>query len=118
MSCVDEIFIGDEGTSIEFLVKECDDSDPDNPIEVLVDISSATSLEIIFLLPDELGTTLLKTEPDVKFITDGTDSLFHYLSIPSDFSIEGTWKAQGRITMPSGKWYTSKISFKVKDVIS
>jgi len=113
MSCVDELFIGDEGTSIEFLVKECNDADPDNPFEELVDISSATGFQLTFLKSDE--TSLVKTNPDVKFMTDGTDSLVHYLTISTDLDLSGYWKAQLRIIMPSGKWYTSTIKFKVNE---
>lgn len=111
MACVDELFVGDEGTSIQFLVKECDDTDPDNPIEALVDISSATAFELTFLKPDK--TTLVKTNPDVLFLTDGTDSLVHYVTIAGDIDLKSTWKAQLRVTMPTGRWYTSEIKFKV-----
>ena len=114
MACVDELFIGDTGTSIQFLIKECDDT-VTPAVETLVDISSATAMQITFLKPDK--TTLVKNMPDVKFFTDGTDSLLHYLTIVSDLDIKGTWKAQARITMPSGEWYASIISFKVKAVL-
>jgi len=112
MACVDELFIGDTGTSVEFLVKECDDSDPDNPVEVLVNVSTATEFQIVFIKPDK--TTLVVTNPEVKFLTDGSDSLVHYLTVEADLDQKGTWKAQLRVTMPSGKWYASIISFKVK----
>ena len=115
MACVDELFIGDTGTSIEFLIKECDDSDPDNPVEVLVDVSSATTMVITFLKPD--ATTLVVNNPEVEFLTDGTDSVIRYLTIESDLDVVGTWKGQLRITMLTGVWYTSKISFKVKDIL-
>lgn len=113
MACVDELFIGDTGTSIEFLIKECDDSDPDNPVEVLVDVSSATAFVLTFVRPLD-ATTLVKTNPEVKFLTDGTDSLIHYLTVKADLDQEGLWKAQLRVLMPTGEWYTSEISFFVK----
>jgi len=116
MSCVDELFIGDTGTSIEFLIKECDNSDVDNPVEVIVDVSQATAFQLNFLNPDD-GTVLPKTDPEVKLLTDGTDGLVHYLTIETDLSVSGPWKAQLRVTMASGKWYTSKISFTVKEPI-
>lgn len=108
MSCVDEIYFGDVGTSIEFLVKECNDSDPDNPFEELVDISSATKMDVIFLKPDETNITKIGV-----FVTDGTDSLLRYITEADFLDQVGKWKAQARITMPTGKWYTSSISFKV-----
>ena len=111
MACVDELFVGDTGTSIEFLVKECDDT-VDPPVEVLVDVSSATLIEITFLKPDD--TTL----PVVgSFLTDGTDSIVRYITLLNTLDIAGPWKGQAKITMPSGSWYTSKISFTVKDVL-
>ena len=114
MACVGELFIGDTGTSIEVLVKECNDK-LDPPVEELVDISDATGLQIKFIKPD--GSALIKTEPDVKLLTDGTDSLFHYLTLQSDLDQSGNWKAQGKVTMPSGTWYTSTFKFKVNDVL-
>ena len=70
---------------------------------------------ITFLKPDE--TTLVVNNPEVKFLTDGTDSLIHYLTVASDLDQVDTWKAQLRVTMPTGVWYTSTISFKVKEVL-
>ena len=116
MACVDELFIGDTGTSIEFLIKECNNDDPDNPVEELVDVSSATAMIITFLKPD--ATTLVVAMVDgVEFLTDGTDSVIRYLTQSTDLDVAGTWKAQLRVTMLTGVWYTSKISFKVKDVL-
>ncbi len=115
MACVDELYVGDTGTSIEFLIKECDDTDPDNPVEVLVDISAATSMQITFLKPDE--TYLVVTDPDVAFLTDGTDSILRYLTTSSNLDGSGTWKAQAKITMPNGSWYASVVRFTVKDVL-
>ena len=114
MACVDELFIGDIGTSIQFLVKECNDT-VDPPVEELVDISAATAMQITFLKPD--GSTLVVTNPEVAFLTDGTDSIIHYKTIVTDLDVAGTWKAQAKITMPTGAWYTSTISFKVKEVL-
>lgn len=112
MACVDQLYIGDTGTSIEFLVKECNDTDPDNPFEEVVNISSATAMRITFLKPDD--TTLIKNMPDVDFITDGSDGLLHYLTIDTDLDQEGNWKAQAKITLPTGSWYSSPINFTVK----
>lgn len=112
MACVDEIYLGDVGTSIEFLIKECNDSDPDKPFEELVDISSATLMNIVFLKPDGTKIPVLGS-----FLTDGTDSVLRYITIDGFLDSVGKWKAQAQITMPTGKWYTSLISFKVLEVI-
>ena len=115
MACQDELFIGDTGTSIEFLIKECENSDPDNPVEVVVDVQSATTKIITFLKGD--GGSLVVNNPDVKFLNDGSDGIIHYYTKSTDLDVEGPWKAQLRITMPTGVWYTSKVSFRVKDVL-
>jgi len=115
MSCDNEIFVGDTGTSIEFLIKECDSTDPANVVESLVDVSSATSFDLKFIKPD--GTSLSKANPDVWFLTDGTDSLIRYITIETDLDQAGTWKAQLRITLPLGKWYGSTVKFKVRQVL-
>jgi len=115
MSCVDEIFVGDIGTSIEFLIKECDDSDPDNPVEVLVDVSTATAMQIIFLKQD--ASTLVVTNPQVRFLTNGEDSIIHYFIVDGDIDQAGYWEAQLKVTLPTGVWYTSKINFTVSSPI-
>lgn len=112
MACADEIYLGDIGTSIQFLVKECNDNDPDNPFEEFVDISSATNMDIVFLKPDES-----KAPVTGSFVTDGTDSLLKYITVDGFLDQAGKWKAQAQITMPTGKWYTSSISFKVLETI-
>lgn len=110
--CCQEIFLNDEGTSIQFEVYTCDEnSDP--RVETGVDISAATAQLITFLKPDGV-TTVPKSG---SFLTDGTDFISHYVT-EADFLDEiGTWKAQNRITLPGGKWYTSIISFKVVDIL-
>jgi len=115
MLCVANLFMGDVGTSIEFLIKECDNSDTYGYSEKLVDVSTVTFFELTFLKPDD--TVLVKTTPDVKFLTDGADLLVHYLTVATDLDQAGKWKAQLRLTMPSGKWYSNRITFQVKEPI-
>ena len=116
MACEDILFLGDTGTSIEFLIKECDNSDPDNPVEVIVDVHNATTMVITFLKED--GTTSVVTNPAVGFLTDGTDGIIRYITLSDTLDVTGTWKAQLRVTMPGGVWYTTIIKFKVKAILA
>lgn len=110
--CCNEIFIGDTGTSFQFVVYTCDETDPDNHVENLVDVSLASTMVITFLKPID-SSTLVVTNPEVQFLTDGTDSIIHYVTVESDLDQEGYWIAQLKVTMPDGSWYTSKINFDV-----
>ena len=110
MACTDQIFVGDEGTSIEFEVYECDTS-VDPAVSNIVDISTSTAREVIFLKPD--GTT--STGHVGTFLTDGTDGIIKYITVVGDIDQAGPWKAQARITTPNGKWYSSKVSFTVAE---
>ena len=116
MACIDELFLGDTGTSIEFLVKECNNDDPDNPVEEVVDVQTATAMEITFLKPDATPLVVDMTD-GVEFLTDGTDGVIRYLTISTDLDTAGNWRAQLRVTLLTGVWYTSIIKFKVKDVL-
>lgn len=112
-TCTDELFVGDIGTSIEFYIRECDDSDPDNPVSIPVDISTATLLEVIFLKPDQSTFTV-----EGELVTDPDDSLMRYITLAGELDLAGPWKSQAKITMPTGLWHTSTVSFKVKDPLS
>jgi len=94
------IQIGDTGTIIELELKNGSQ---------IVDVSTATTQEIIFRKPDG-ATTLTKAS---SFTTDGTDGLIRYLSLAADFDIAGNWEMQGHIITPAGEWRTLIIKFKV-----
>lgn len=111
MTCLDELYLNDEGTSIEFEVYECDDT-VDPPVQNLVNISSATVQAVNFLKPD--GTTINRTG---EFLTDGTDGITRYITVSGDLDVTGPWKAQAVITLPTGKWATSIIEFQVLQTI-
>ena len=74
----------------------------------VIDISTATVKQIIFKKPS--GTSVTQT---ASFYTDGTDGQIVYASVDGDLDETGTWKLQGAITMSSGSWHSSIVSFSV-----
>ena len=98
MAC--EIHLADIGTVFRLTLKDCDD--------VAVDISSATTKEIIFKKPD--GTQVTKA---ASFYSDGTDGIIEYSTIEDDLDMTGTWKIQAKVIMPTGTWSSNIQSFKV-----
>lgn len=94
-----KIHVGDIGTQLVMTVKDDD---------VVVDISSATDLEIFIKKPN--GISYEKTG---VFYTDGTDGKMYYTSVTGDFNAAGNYKLQGRVSLPGGTYYTSINDFKV-----
>lgn len=96
---LEEIHVGDTGT--EFIVIAKSDT-------LVLDISSATTKQLIFVKPD--GTKLTKT---ATFYTNGTDGKLSYVTQSTDLDQQGSWKIQAKITLPSGTWSSSIGKFKV-----
>ena len=94
-----EVHIGDTGT--RFTLTFYDDT-------TLVDVSAATTKQILFLAPD--GGLLTKT---ATFTTDGSDGKIYYDSLAADFDEKGVWCWQGRVVTPSGEWWSDVASFEV-----
>jgi type IV secretory pathway VirB6-like protein len=94
-----EIHQNDIGTIFKATIK--DDT-------TVVDISSATTKQLIFTKPD--GT---KLEKDASFFTDGTDGILTYTTVSGDLSVVGTWKVQGYVILTSGTWKTDIKKMKV-----
>lgn len=90
----DEVRYGDIGTRFEFQVIEDEEA---------VDISSATSVEIIFKKPDRTTTTV-----DAEFIDDGSDGWIVYVVEEQEegyfLDQTGKWEAQAKVTMETGVW--------------
>lgn len=95
------IHINDIGTKFEVTIK-------DN--ELIVDISDATTKEIIFKKPDDS----VLTKP-ASFTTDGIDGKMEYSVVSGDLNVSGLWKLQVRIVTPSGEWKTDITDFPVVD---
>ena len=73
-----------------------------------VDISGATTKQIILLKPD--GTSI---QEDASFVTDGTDGQLSYTIQSGDLNVCGTWRIQWLIILTSGTWRTDAKTFKV-----
>jgi hypothetical protein len=96
---VEEIHEDDIGTKFLLTVKDGTSA---------VDISSATTKQIIFEKPD--GTTLTK---DATFDSDGSDGKIYYESISGDLDTAGTWTIQAKVILPTGTWKSNKETFAV-----
>jgi DUF4097 and DUF4098 domain-containing protein YvlB len=99
MAC--EIHIGDVGTRFLFTIQDCDDVNP-------LDVSTASSIEIIFKKPDSSTLTVTAT-----FLTDGTDGKVYYDTVAGDIDQVGRWQVQGKVTFPTGVFYSDIHKFQV-----
>lgn len=95
--------LGDVGTVYRATVK-----DQDN---VVVDVSGASTKEIIFRSP----TGVLKPF-DAAFTTDGIDGQIEYKTLTGNINEEGTWEWQPHVIITAGnEWYGDPKEFVVKD---
>ena len=108
MSHNQPIFAGDIGTIFELTIEESIDG-----IDTVVNVSSATTRQLIFRKPDQ--SVLTKT---ASFTTDGTDGKIRYVTAPGDIDTAGQWIVQGKVVMPSGTFYSSMIGFKVSSPLT
>lgn len=94
-----EVHVGDIGTIFELTVMDG---------ASVVDVSTATTKEIVFRKPD--GTTATKT---ATFTTNGSDGKIRYATVANDLDKHGTWKVQAHIIMPTGEWRSDMSEFTV-----
>jgi len=94
MPCQDEVHLNDIGTIFRATINDCVDG-----VQSVLDISSATTKELVFKTP--LG--ILKTKT-ASFTTDGTDGQIEWTTINGDLDEIGEWKLQAYIVLPSGSW--------------
>ena len=94
-----QIHVGDIGTTLVGTV--LDDG-------AVVDISSASSMQMIIKRPDQ--TTMTKTASNY---TDGTDGKMKYVTVTDDIDQVGNWKIQGKVVIGSATYYSSVSTFKV-----
>lgn len=80
---------------------------------VALNISSATTREILLGKPDDTVTTNVAT-----FTTDGTDGLIQLTTTASTFDQTGEWEIQGHIIAPGVDWHTAAATFAVLTVLS
>lgn len=95
------VHVGDVGTTVEVTITKDDGT--------ALNISAATEKKIRF----KSLTTIVK---DAAFVTDGSDGKLKYVTITADtvFARAGTWKVQGYVNLPSGKWSTDIASVTVE----
>lgn len=74
----------------------------------VVDISAATTKQLIFKKPD--GTLLTKAG---SFYTDGTDGILQYTSIADDLTPTGIWKLQGYVVIGTNQHKSDIYKFRV-----
>lgn len=100
MSQTAALHVGDIGTALELTVVDKG---------VVVDLSDATTLEIILASPCGTVTTF-----EAELSTDGTDGKLRYVTESADDLDEaGTWQRQGHVITPDGEWHTSIAKFTV-----
>ena len=96
----DNIHVNDIGTIFRLTMTDSNG--------VVLDISGATTQEIVFEKPD--GTLLTKTS---VFTNTGTDGKMQYLSVSGDLNSRGIWHLQGHVILPGGEWRSSRGHFEV-----
>lgn len=99
----EEIHKGDIDT--KFLVTVQDN-------EAAIDISSASTKEIVFKKPDGTIDTHAAT-----FENTGTDGQIYYKTVSGDLDAEGTWTLQAKIIMGDGTWHSSVKTFSVYETL-
>jgi hypothetical protein len=100
-----EIHYNDIGTVILVTINDCVAGVP-----TVLDLSSASSLQLIFKSPS--STSVTKT---ASLYTDGTDGKIFYTSVDGDFEELGTWRIQARIVIGGGTFRSDIGSFRVYD---
>lgn len=93
--------VDDFGTILNITIREGGKS---------LDISGATSVEVVFDRPNNNG----KTTKNASFATDGKDGKIKY-SIEEDLlDTPGEWRIQVILTFANGKWHSDIGVFIVK----
>jgi len=92
--------VDDFGTTFQITLTDSDG--------VAVDISSATTKQILFEKPD--GTPLTKT---AGFATDGTDGIIQWVATAGVLGLFGLWKIQGRVSAVSFQYSSEKGDFRL-----
>jgi hypothetical protein len=95
-----EIHLNDVGTAFRATFK--------NQAGVVIDISSATTIEFLFLKPDKN----LSVQTGTLF-TDGKDGKAQYVSVSGFLDQKGIWKVQGYVAWGGSHWYSDIERFRV-----
>lgn len=98
------IHVGDVGTVIVVTVTENG---------VALDLSAATEKALVFAPPEALAIF----EKAASFTTDGKDGKIQYALAAGDLAIDGTWRVQARVTLPTWSGYSDAVSFVVDEAL-
>ena len=95
------VHVGDIGTIFELTVEDCNG---------VVDISTATTLEIIFRKPD--GTQVINL---ACLSGTGVDGKMRYkTTVSTEIDQEGDWLMQGRVEFGADDFKTTVVGFNVQ----
>jgi hypothetical protein len=100
MTQVNEVHVGDEGTSIEVVILD-EDNEP-------LDISTATAM-VIKIRARKKQTKAIAA----SFVTDGSDGKIHIITDQNTLDFAGKWKIQAHVTLPEGAWSSDQGEFEV-----
>ena len=104
MACSEqEVHYNDIGTVFLVTVKDCVSG-----TSTALDVSTATSLQIVFKSPS--GTSSTKT---ASLNSDGTDGKIYYTSVDGDLNETGTWRMQAVVSIDGGTYRSEVGTFKV-----
>ena len=104
MSCSEEqIHHNDIGTLFLVTVNDCVSG-----TSTALDVSTATSLEIILKSPSGVASTKTATVN-----TNGTDGKIQYVTVDGDLNEVGTWRIQAKVSISGGVYRSDVESFKV-----
>lgn len=105
MSVTPKVRIGDFGTRFEVTIVNQHD-------ESIVDISGATTKEIIF--KNKNGTRFARS---ASFTNDGKDGKMYADTQAGDINVTGDWRYMGHVITSSGEWHTEELKFIVEDIL-
>ncbi len=108
-SCPEEVHLGDIGTIFRATINDCTETNG-VATQTAIDISSATTLELIFKSPKGVVKTFT-----AGFTTDGSDGQIQYTTILGDLDEVGNWKIQAYIVLPTGSWRSDIGQFRVHE---
>lgn len=98
---MNELQLSDIKVRVLFTIKEDDE---------IVDISGATTKQIIIQNPNGASTTYT-----ASFMTDGTDGQLYYETQSGELDIVGTWKCQAKVVLSGGTYRSPVQSFRVNN---
>ena len=75
---------------------------------VAIDVSSATTKQILLEDPDGTATTKVAV-----FFTDGSDGIIQWVATAGVLLIQGLWKIQGRVITAGFQYSSVKGSFRL-----